>query len=284
MPPLPLISTRTMLIILCLAVVFPAVSIFRVAAHPRNPAEFVVSSSAVDPDKEASELNHHIAGMFLIAIGLGLILSERFRKLEWLRWLPPVLFIAAGLFLAVWSDDEIWPRGALSWSWLLHHDAEARQHKLYALLLAALGVIEGMKLVPRLRRPWLKVAFPALCIIGGIALLFHHHSGEVALAKLAPASVTAGTSHHHHPPAAGMDNPSVPAAADSSSTSHSHEHGLTGVAAKIQREHAWFAVVGFWAAFFKFLYDSARPPARVPRYLWANSLILLGSLLLLYTE
>lgn len=276
----PLISTRAMLIVMCLALIFSTLSFFRVAAHSQNSAQFVAASPAVDPDKEASELNHHIAGLFLIAIGMSLVLSERYKKLEWLRWLPPALFIAAGLFLAAWSDDEIWPRGALSWSWLLHHDAEARQHKLYALLLVALGAVEGMKLIPRLRRPWLKVAFPALCVIGGIALLFHHHSGEVALAKLAPASVMAGTTHHHHS-AAGMDNP---AAAAGATTSHSHEHGLTGVAAKIQKEHAWFAVVGFWAAFFKFLYDSARPPARVPRYLWANSLILLGFLLLLYTE
>lgn len=280
----PLISTRAMHVVMCLALIFTTLSLFTVAAHSQSSAQSAAASPMIDPDKEASELNHHIAGMFLIAIGMSLIFSERYKKLEWMRWLPPVLFIAAGLFLAAWSDDEIWPRGALSWSWLLQHDAEARQHKLYALLLVALGAVEAMQLIPRLRRPWLKVAFPALCVIGGIALLFHHHSGEVALAKLAPASVTAGTSHHHHHSAAGMDNPSAPDAAAGAATSHSHEHGLTGVAAKIQKEHAWFAVVGFWAAFFKFLYDSARPPARVPRYLWANSLILLGFLLLLYTE
>lgn len=279
----PLISAMAMHIVMCVALIFPAISLSSVTAHAQDSAQSAAASPAIDPDKETSELNHHIAGAFLIAIGLSLILSERHKRLEWLRWLPPVLFIAAGFFLAAWSDDEIWPRGVLSWSWLLHHDAEARQHKLYALLLVALGVIEGMQLIPRLRRPWLKAAFPVLGAIGGIALLFHHHSGDVSLAQPAPASITDQSSHHHRS-ATGMDTPSSPAAPAGASTSHAHEHGLTGIAAKIQKEHAWFAIVGFWAAFFKFRYDSACPPARVPRYLWATSLILLGCLLLLYTE
>ena len=268
-----LTSARAMHIVMCLVLVFSILSSFSVAAYSQP-----LAPATVDPDKEASELNHHIAGMFLIAIGLSVILSGRYRRLVWLRWLPPVLFIAAGLFLAVWSDSEIWPRGDLSWSWLLDHDAEARQHKLYALLLVAIGLVEAMQLIPRLRRPWLKAVFPALCALGGISLLFHHHSGEVALAQPGPASV-----HHHHM-AAGMDNPSASLAAAGAAASHSHDHGLTGPAAKIQRQHTWFAVVGFWVALFKFMYDTTRPPARVPRYLWANSVILLGFLLLLYVE
>jgi uncharacterized protein YjeT (DUF2065 family) len=269
-----LTSARAMHIVMCLVLVFSILSSFSMAASSRS-----LAPAAVDPDKEASELNHRIAGMFLIAIGLSVILSGRYRRLAWLRWLPPVLFIAAGLFLAAWSDNEIWPRGALSWSWLLDHDAEARQHKLYALLLVAIGLVEAMQLIPRLRRPWLKAAVPALCVLGGVSLLFHHHSSEVAMAQPEPASV-----HQHHHMAAGMDNPSASLAAASAATSHSHEHGLTGPAAKIQRQHAWFAVVGFWVALFKFMYDAARPPARIPRYLWANSVLLLGFLLLLYTE
>ena len=74
-----------------------------------------MSVTAQDPDKPASELNHHLAGYALIAIGALVIAgysSEKFRPLH-LIW--PFLFVAAGLFLAAWSDAEIWPRGNLSW-------------------------------------------------------------------------------------------------------------------------------------------------------------------------
>jgi hypothetical protein len=250
-------------------------------------------AAAVDPDKGASELNHHIAGMILLAIGFSVIFSERHRKLTWMRWLTPVLFIAAGLFLAVWSDEEIWPRGTLNWLWLLHHDAEARQHKLYALLLVLIGSVEGIQLLPAVRRPWLKAVFPALCIIGGVALMFHQHGGEISTLQLAPAASDSGisapqltsapsaasnTSHHHH--ASANDSPAVAGPA----SSHSH-HVMTGAAAKIQTQHIWFAIAGFGVALFKFLYDSARrPPARILSYMWANSVIVLGLLLVLYTE
>jgi hypothetical protein len=65
---------------------------------------------------------------------------------------------------------------------------------------------------------------------------------------------------------------------------HPHDHHLAGAAAKVQKQHAWFAVAGFLVALFKFLYDAARPPARIRQYLWASSVIFLGLLLLLYTE
>lgn len=272
--PQPLISARAMQVVLWASLIFLCVGAY---LHVSAPS--VAVSHALDSDKEASELNHHIAGMFLVAIGLSLILSERQERLQWMRWLPPVLFILAGLFLAAWSDNEIWPRGTLSWSWLLHHDAEARQHKLYALLLAALGSVEAMQLLPKLRRPWMKAVFPVLCVIGGISLLFHHHSGEVGLAR--PASSVVETSHYHHHEAS-ADTSTAPARV--ATAPHAHEHGLTGVAAKVQKEHVWFAVIGLCVALFKFLYDSTRPPVRIPRYLWVNSVILLGLLLILYTE
>src|SRR3954471_6810848 len=138
-------------------------------AAPRSPAN-IIAASGTDPDKPSSELNHHIAGIFLIAIGLSVIWSKHDRSRAWLRWLPPILFITAGLLLAAWSDSEIWPRGNLSWLWLLRHDAEARQHKLYALLLIVFGIVEYLKANPRLPKPWLKIVFPLLCVIGGASL------------------------------------------------------------------------------------------------------------------
>ena len=280
---------RIMLFFVGMTLALPAYSSVGIAAHPQMSAQDMAASSVADPDKGPSELNHHIAGLFLIAIGLSLIVSDHSRALAWLRWVPPVLFIAAGMFLAAWSDSEIWPRGALSWSWLVHHDAEARQHKLYALLLAVIGCVEAMKLVPRFRRTWLKAVFPVLGAIGGIALLFHSHGGEIVMVQPVAASliapehdhsademVTHGSDHNHG---------AAPArSVAKTGTSHEHEHVMNRTAVKIQREHAWFVVAGLFVVLFKFVYDSARPPARVSLHFWASSVMVLGCLLLLYTE
>ncbi len=280
---------RTMLVFVGLALALPAFSAVGMAAHPQISDHAMSASPVVDPDKGPSELNHHIAGFFLVAIGLSLIVSDHSRALAWLRWVPPVLFIAAGMFLAAWSDSEIWPRGALSWSWLVHHDAEARQHKLYALLLALIGCVEAMKLVPRFRRPWLKAVFPVLGAIGGIALLFHSHGGEMVMVQPVAASFMAPEHDHSADGMAahGADHQHEAAPANSAAktgTSHPHQHVMNGTAVKIQREHAWFVVAGLFVVLFKFVYDSASPPARVSLHFWASSVMVLGCLLLMYTE
>jgi hypothetical protein len=279
---------RTMLLFVGLALALPAFSSVGMAAHPQISDHNLSASSVADPDKGPSELNHHIAGLFLIAIGLSLIVSDHSRTLRWLRWMPPVLFIAAGMFLAAWSDSEIWPRGALGWSWLVHHDAEARQHKLYALLLAVIGCVEAMKLIPRFRRPWLKAVFPVLGAVGGIALLFHSHGGEMVMVQ--PVAAFIAPEHDHG--ADGMathdgvhEHGATPAnSAPKMGTSHLHEHVMNATAIKIQREHAWFVVAGLFVVLFKFAYDSARLPARVALHFWASSVIVLGCMLLMYTE
>ena len=282
-------SARTMLIVVCLGLAFLTLSSFALAAHSQTSTHAMSGTPAADPDKAPSELNHHIAGLILIAIGLSLILSERYTSLAWLRWLSPVLFISAGLFLAAWSDNEIWPRGALNWSWLVHHDAEARQHKLYALLLTVIGGVEALKLVPRFRRQWLTLVFPVLGMIGGIALLFHNHGSEVVMVQPVAASSIA-PEHDHSAAGMAMHGPdgkhhaTMPDSATQTTAPHSHEHHMTGAMEKIQREHSWFVVVGIFVVLFKFIYDRSRSPRGIPFHLWASSMMLLGCLLLMYTE
>jgi hypothetical protein len=281
----------------------------------------ISAASGSDPDKPSSEMNHHIAGIFLIAIGLSVIWSKHDRSRAWLRWLTPILFITAGLLLAAWSDSEIWPRGNLSWSWLLQHDAEARQHKLYALLLIVFGLVEYVQSTPRLRKPWLKMATPVLCVLGGVALFFHHHSGMAmenghgmahsehnvstarditsncqSIPETAPVNsqdhhhdvVEHGTAEHgaaeHSAVEPSHPCPSTLAQAGTPSIAQHHAHALTGAGANIQRQHAWFAIIGFCVGLFKFLHDVGRPPIRVSHSLWANSVIVLGILLLIYVE
>jgi len=135
------------------------------------------AAQAVDPNKAPSEFNHHIAGWALIGVGLLALTSFSSTGPARLRYLLPAIFVLAGVYLAVWSDGEIWPRGNLNWLFLLQHDAEARQHKIYAILLVAIGVIEYLRIRGSLPQFWKKWAFPLLAVIGASMLLFHDHTG-----------------------------------------------------------------------------------------------------------
>ena len=270
------------------------------------------TSIAVDPDKASSELNHHIAGLLLIIIGLMVICGHKYKRLAFVQRLWPLLFVIAGVFLAVWSDREIWPRGDLSWAWLLH-DTEARQHKIYAILLIAIGVIEYLRSRARLSQRWAPWVFPLLAIFGGVFLFFHEHGGpeghpdnsghelsalQVSAPETQPALQAAqsqaaiphqhDSSRQHGSPEAGPS--AMPASHHAHATGaspqpeHHHEHHMTAAMLNVRREHMWFAVVGFCIAFCKFLYDARPHGKRVTPYLWANSMILLGILLVLYTE
>src|SRR5205823_8334909 len=63
-------------------------------------------------DKQESEFNHRLAGFFVIVAAI-FIFSESYLGKRWslVRYVWPVCFLAAGLFLLVFSDTEIWPFG-----------------------------------------------------------------------------------------------------------------------------------------------------------------------------
>jgi cell division protein FtsW (lipid II flippase) len=269
-----------------------------------------------DPNKAASELNHHIAGAILIAIGLMVICGRKYEKFKFMQWLWPLLFIAAGLFLAAWSDEEIWPRGDRSWLWLIGRDAEARQHKIYAVLLITIGLVEYLRAHGRLSRRWATWLFPCLAVFGGVFLFFHDHGGhstaalphttaatteahteamQVAAAHSGahPGSYAEMSMHHHGQELAMAGGSKTPDAlpsqrssqglASSSSETHRHDHSKDGPMWKIQRQHMWFAIIGFCVALFKYL-DDMRPSGKIARYPWAQCIIALGVLLVLYVE
>jgi hypothetical protein len=270
-----------------------------------------VSVTEQDPDKPASELNHHLAGYALITIGALVIAghsSERFRPLQ-LIW--PFLFVAAGLFLAFWSDAEIWPRGNLSWRFLIHHDLEARQHKIYALLLILIGIIEYLRARSKLNRYWRSWAFPLLALVGAVLLLFHNHgqasgasslearhymvSEEVATRVQASPDPMPGMHGHASKPdsspaddqmriSTSMEHVShdMPAHHGNSPSAHSHE--MSEGMLRIEREHFWFTVVGLAVALFKFISDNALWRRTFVLHLWPSFVTLLGVLLVLYTE
>ena len=269
-----------------------------------------MSVTAQDPDKPASELNHNLAGYALIAIGALVIAgysSEKFRPLH-LIW--PFLFVAAGLFLAAWSDAEIWPRGNLSWRFLIHHDLEARQHKIYALLLILIGIIEYLRARSKLNRFWRNWAFPLLAIFGAVLLLFHNHGGtsgasspeaqhylvseDVATRVEASPDPMAGMHHDASKPDSSpgndqlamnsMEHVNHEMPADHENSPSTHSHVMTEGMLRIEREHFWFTVVGLAVALFKFISDNGVWRRTFVLHLWPSCVTLLGVLLVLYTE
>ena len=279
-----------------------------------------VSLAPVDPNKAPSEFNHHIAGWALIGVGflvLGPFLSPNLRAL---RYVWPALFLLAGLFLALWSDGEIWPRGNLSWAWLVHHDHEAAQHKIYALLLISIAVVEYLRAFRFLNRFWSAWAFCILAIVGASLLLVHDHtagsganSPEARAYLVDPAFGPDGKlpAPQASDPMPGMDHatmvmdhgamPMDHSGMDHSSMDHtsmrtgddpappntpspSHHHHMTPSMMLVEREHFWFMIVGLSVALFKLISDGKFWRERFVPYAWPSGMILLGVLLVFYQE
>jgi len=274
-----------------------------------------VARASVDPNKAPSEFNHHVAGWALMGVGLLVLASFLSPDLRVLRYGWPVLFLLTGLFLALWSDAEIWPRGNMNWAWLLHHDKEAGQHKIYALLLITMGVIELLRARGSLNRFWSAWAFSILAIVGATMLLVHDHtagSGANSLEARAylinPALGPDGKPPAPHEPdpmpamdhstmdmdhsdvlmgASSMDHSSMLPSIDpalTNSPSSSHHHHMTPSMLLVEREHFWFMIVGLGVALFKLISDGEFWRRRIVPYVWPSGMVLLGILLVFYRE
>ena len=269
-----------------------------------------------DPNKGPSEFNHHIAGWALVGVGILVLASQLSPRLRGLRYLLPFLFIGVGLFLAVWSDGEIWPRGNLNWAWLIHHDAEARQHKIYALLLICIGAIEYCRMRGWLSKSWRTWAFPVLAVLGAAMLLVHDHTagsganlpeaqaylvnpmlnvdGTARRAAANPESATMSMDHaagepmdhaSMHDPSMSMDHSGGMTEATANQPSHSqHHHEMSASMMMVEREHFWFMIVGIGIALFKFISDGKLFRSRLIGYMWPTFMIVLGCALVVYRE
>jgi hypothetical protein len=314
-------SLKSLVLIAACLVLSPAL-MSQVSGGEHNAhTQSAYSSSIVDPDIVDSEWNHHLAGYILIGIALLVFVGQRSSKLTLLQALWPFLFIAAGLFLAVWSDKEIWPRGFLSWTWLIHHDAEARQHKIYAILLLAMGIIEYLRWRGKLSQFWRIWSFPLLALLGAGLLLVHDHGGNSGLppgwdaqekaARIAKMAAAAGlrstpadpmmgtglgsehamampTEDHTMPDMTSMaassrGNPSSMAAAPSAHQGH-EGHVMTSSMLHVKKQHLWFTLVGIAVAVLKFVADTSFGRRLFAPHLWPCALTVLGVLLALYTE
>jgi putative copper resistance protein D len=127
-------------------------------------------------DKKESEFNHHLAGFFVVLAGAFILLQNSLAS-RWpsVKYVWPACFLLSGIFLMVWSDTELWPFGHREWLEALRNNREVLQHKVFAVLLLILGVIEWQRARGVLKAFWSGLVFPVLAIGGSVLLLFHQH-------------------------------------------------------------------------------------------------------------
>lgn len=194
-------------------------------------------------DKAGSEFNHHLAGILIILAGFFILAEAAFsNRRSFLRFAWPFCFLISGLFLLGFSDKELWPFGPQSWWYGLTHSLEVLQHKAYALILLAIGIIEFQRARGVIRAGWSRWIFPVLACFGSIMLLFHEHSG-----------VMIGAGH------------------------------MTAMA-QIQAQHRSFAAAGFGIGLFKGFSELPSQWQEMFTRLWSSLVIVLGVLLLVYSE
>jgi len=135
-----------------------------------------VKTAKLLADKRESEFNHHLAGFLVVLAGL-FILAEADIRNRWpsVRYAWPLCFVLSGLFVLIWSDTELWPFGSQSWYYGLTHHLEVLQHKIFAVLLLAVGVLELQRARGILRARWSAWIFPLLAAAGSSLLFFHDH-------------------------------------------------------------------------------------------------------------
>jgi putative copper resistance protein D len=126
-----------------------------------------------DADRQWSEFNHNVAGVFVFVMGLLAILNRAGRA-PWARhW--PLIFFAMAVFLFIRNDPGSWPLGPMGFWESLTYPGEL-QHKLFVALVLGFGTFEWMVRTRRIRSPRAALVFPILCSVGGALLLTHSHA------------------------------------------------------------------------------------------------------------
>jgi len=142
-----------------------------------------------------SERNHHVAGLFVLLIGLAeLGYATRWPALSRVRFVTPAAMLTTGLLLLIWSDHEAWPIGSLTFTQSFFGDeSEILQHKVFGLAAVAVGAIELIRRLGGLRRAWWTAPFPLMAIAGGLMLFAHSHGAHPSGEKIALHHAIMGT-------------------------------------------------------------------------------------------
>jgi copper resistance protein D len=148
---------------------WPRLSSPPLEALPTNDKE----APRTDADRGWSEFNHHVSGLFVLAMG-ALSLAQATGRARWARhW--PLVFLGLGAFMFVRNDPGSWPLGDEGF-WEGMAEPSVLQHRVFVLLVVVFGLFEWLVRSGRLRAPRAALLFPLLCAVGGGMLLTHSHA------------------------------------------------------------------------------------------------------------
>lgn len=172
------------------------------STHPPHLSEGVsqhigLSVSGWDGSAEGkaySEFNHRLAGAFVALIGLGELHGAlSIAAWSWVRFLLPGAMLAAGTYLVVWSDHDAWPIGSRTFiDTFSLDDTITLQHKIYALLLLVVGMVELFRRSGRLQERYWALPLPIFAVIGGSLLFLHSHHDHPSAHNIALHHLTMG--------------------------------------------------------------------------------------------
>ena len=133
-----------------------------------------------------SEFNHHMAGVFLLLIGLSEVRQALgWPALVWTRFLLPGALTVGGIFLLIWSDHDSWPIGSMTFAQTFFgSDEEVLQHKTYGVLAFVVGVVEFLRRIGWLAHAVWMVPLPLFAIVGGLMLFSHSHGDHPAASTI----------------------------------------------------------------------------------------------------
>jgi copper resistance protein D len=118
-----------------------------------------------------SNYSHNTAGLILLVMSLtslaGPTLGARFSR----HWPLGLLALAAFIYLRASANEGTWPFGSTP---IGEVDAEGLQHRIAAVLVLAMGLLEWRARCSRPGTP-LTYLFPVLCVVGAALLLTHSH-------------------------------------------------------------------------------------------------------------
>jgi putative copper resistance protein D len=183
-------------IILVLFLVLPTDAQLHQSEHNGSHGHTPAPAWEGSPEGKAySEFNHHLAGSFVLLIGLAeLRTALGISAFAWSRFLLPIGMLSAAAYLFVWSDHDAWPIGGLSFGQTFFAgDLEIVQHKIYAVLLLAIGVVESLRRLGRIKQPIWATPLPVFAIIAGLLLFLHQHGDHPGAQRIVLNHMIMGT-------------------------------------------------------------------------------------------
>ncbi|WP_018405820.1 copper resistance D family protein [Methylocystis rosea] len=145
-------------------------------ADVSSVAEPATPSPPSAADIAWAEMNHHLAGVFVVLMGFFALL-ERHRQTASAARHWPLLFLLLGGILVVRADETAWPLGPIGFFESLR-DPQIVQHKVIVVLIATFAIFEWQVRRGRFKSDWPAFVFPITTGAAAAFLLTHYGHTE----------------------------------------------------------------------------------------------------------